>query len=85
MALASDNPDIVEAAGEIRRLTTALVSSRPVPYTGAGQEIVKAGQVSVPLTYAHHSATARTFCKSGFSRFTPRLFSQLLFSQTCSA
>lgn len=28
-ALASDNPDIVSAAGEIRRLTTALVSNRP--------------------------------------------------------
>jgi hypothetical protein len=33
MALASDNPDIVEAASEIRRLTTALVSNRPVSET----------------------------------------------------
>lgn len=33
MALASDNPDIVEAAGEIRRLTTALVSNRPATKT----------------------------------------------------
>lgn len=33
MALTSDNPDIVEAASEIRRLTTALVSNRPVSET----------------------------------------------------
>jgi len=31
--LASDNPDIVEAASEIRRLTTALVSNRPASET----------------------------------------------------
>lgn len=30
IALASDNPDIVDAASEIRRLTTALVSNRPI-------------------------------------------------------
>lgn len=33
MALASDNPDIVEVASEIRRLTTTLVSNRPVAET----------------------------------------------------